>query len=124
MLLPLTLSNTHNECEPSTLVCIDNCDAIYNLPNVFTPDGSGVNDLYHPIYPYKFIDHIELRVFNRWGDLMFETTDPDINWDGFNIDNKKCNDGTYFYTVKVYEIKLSGLVLREWQGNITIINSH
>ena len=113
-----------NESEPSNIACIDNCEGYYELPNIFTPDGSGVNDLYHPLLPYKFVDSIDLKIFNRWGDLMFETTDPDINWDGFNIDNKKCNDGIYFYSVTVYEIKLSGLVPRSFQGNITIINSH
>ena len=112
-----------NESAPSNIVCIDNCEAYYELPNVFTPDGSGENDLYHPLLPYKFIDHIELKVFNRWGEMVYETSDPDIMWDGFNLDNKKCNDGTYFYKVIVYEIKLSGLEPREWQGNITIINS-
>ncbi|MEO9532432.1 MAG: gliding motility-associated C-terminal domain-containing protein [Crocinitomicaceae bacterium] len=113
-----------NESEPSNIACIDNCEGYYELPNIFTPDGSGVNDLYHPLLPYKFVDSIDLKIFNRWGDLMFETTDADINWDGFNIDNKKCNDGIYFYSVTVYEIKLSGLVPRSFQGNITIINSH
>lgn len=112
-----------NESEPSNMICIDNCDAVYNLPNVFTPDGSGLNDLYHPIYPYKFVDHIDLKVFNRWGELMFETQDPAINWDGINVNNKQCNDGVYFFTVVVYEIKLEGLVSREFQGTITIINS-
>jgi gliding motility-associated-like protein len=112
-----------NESAPSNIACIDNCDGLYNLPNVFTPDGSGQNDLYHPILPYKFVDHIELKVFNRWGELMFETMDEAIDWDGFNMNNKKCNDGTYFYAVVVYEIKLAGLITREFQGTITIINS-
>lgn len=113
-----------NESEPSNIACIDNCQAIYELPNVFTPDGSGQNDLYHPLLPYKFISHIELKVYNRWGDKVFDTMDPAINWDGFNLNGKKCVDGTYFYSVTVYEITLAGYVPRSWQGNITIINSH
>ncbi|MCB9224611.1 MAG: gliding motility-associated C-terminal domain-containing protein [Crocinitomicaceae bacterium] len=113
----------NNESEPSNIACIDNCDGYYELPNVFTPDGSGVNDLYHPLLPYKFVDHIDLRVFNRWGDLVYETTNPVINWDGKNLDGKTLNDGVYFYEVTVYEIKLSGLVPRSFQGNITIIHS-
>jgi gliding motility-associated-like protein len=113
-----------NESDPSNIACIDNCEGYYELPNIFTPDGSGVNDLYHPLLPYKFVESIDLKIFSRWGELMFETTDPVINWDGFNINNKKCNDGTYFYSVTIYEIKLSGLIPRSFQGNITIINSH
>lgn len=113
-----------NESVFSDSVCIDNCAGLYELPNIFTPDASGENDLYHPLLPYKFVDHIELKILNRWGDLIYETTDPAINWDGFNLDNKKCNDGVYFYTCVVYEIKLEGLIPRELRGNITIINSH
>jgi gliding motility-associated-like protein len=112
-----------NESEPSNIACIDNCDGYYELPNVFTPDASGVNDTYHPLLPFKFVDHIDLQVFNRWGDPVFSTDDPYINWDGSNLDGKVLNDGVYFYSVTVYEIKLSGLVPRSFQGNITIINS-
>jgi gliding motility-associated-like protein len=113
----------NNESEPSNIACIDNCEGYYALPNVFTPDATGVNDLYHPLLPYKFVDSIDLKVFNRWGDLVFETTDPDINWDGRNLDGKVLTDGVYFYEVTVYEIKLSGLIPRSFQGNITIVNS-
>ena len=113
----------NNESEPSNIACIDNCDGYYELPNVFTPDNSGANDIYHPLLPYKFVDHIDLKVYNRWGALVFKTTDPDINWDGRNLDGKVLNDGVYFYEVTVYEIKLAGLIPRSFQGNITIIDS-
>lgn len=113
----------NNESEPSNIACIDNCAGYYELPNVFTPDKSDKNDLFHPLLPYKFVDSIDLKIFNRWGVLMFETTDPDINWDGYNLENKQCNDGVYFYNVTVYEIKLAGLEPRSFQGIVTIINS-
>ncbi|MBI3136108.1 MAG: gliding motility-associated C-terminal domain-containing protein [Bacteroidetes bacterium] len=115
----------NNESVPSNKVCIDNCDGYYELPNVFTPDENSVNDIYHPLLPFKFVDSIDLKIFNRWGDLVFETTDPYINWDGTDRESgKKLNDGVYFYAVTVYEIKLEGLVPRSFQGNIQIINSH
>lgn len=114
-----------NESLPSATVCIDNCDGYYELPNIFTPDGDGINDLYHPILPIKFVDSVDFKVFNRWGELVFETTDPYLNWNGTDIvSGKKLNDGVYFYTVVVYEIKLEGLVPRSFQGSIQIINSH
>ena len=115
----------NNESEPSVLACIDNCDGYYELPNIFSPDGDSVNDLYHPLLPIKFVESIELKIFNRWGELVFETTDPYIYWDGTDIKSgKKLHDGVYFYSVIVNEIKLVGLVPRSFQGNIQIINSH
>lgn len=115
----------NNESEPSNLACIDNCDGYYELPNVFTPDNNNANDTYHPILPIKFVDSVDFKVYNRWGELVFETNDPLLNWDGTSIKtNKKCNDGVYFYVITIYEIKLEGLVPKSAHGNITIINSH
>lgn len=114
----------NNESLPSDSVCIDNCAGYYELPNVFTPNVDLINDLYHPLLPYKFVDSIDLKIFNRWGRLVFETTDPDILWDGTDMQTgNKLNDGVYFYTVVVYEIKLEGYIPRSFQGNIQILNA-
>ncbi len=114
-----------NESLPSNMVCIDNCDGYYELPNVFTPGGDGINDVYHPLLPYKFVEKIDLKVYNRWGNLVFETTDPQIDWKGTYLDtDEQLSDGVYFYVCTVYEIKLSGLKERTFQGNITIFNNN
>ena len=102
--------------------CIDNCE-YYRLPNVFTPNDDGTNDLFHP-YPYQFVDRIDMTITNRWGHEVFSTNDPDINWDG--TDQKtgsKLPDGVYFYRCTVYEYRLTGLEERELDGFITIITS-
>ncbi len=112
-----------NESEPSNLVCMDNCEGYYELPNVFTPSGDGINDLYHPILPYKFVESVDFVVYDRWGTVVFTTTNPDLNWDGTYLDTgKPLTDGVYFYVCTVNEIKLSGIISRSLQGNITIIN--
>ena len=102
--------------------CIDNCE-FYRLPNVFTPNADGKNDVYHP-YPYQFVDHIDMTITNRWGKEVFSTNDPDINWDG--TDQKtgaKLPDGVYFYRCTVYEYRLTGLEDRELEGFITIFSN-
>ncbi len=82
-----------------------------------------INDLYHPLLPFKFVESIELKITNRWGEIVFETTDPFIYWDGKDKDSGVlCADGVYFYSIVVNEIKLEGLVPRAFQGNIQIIN--
>jgi gliding motility-associated-like protein len=99
-----------NESLFSNIVCVDNCP-IYELPNAFTPNGDGQNDIYKP-WPYCFIERIEMKIFNRWGVLVFETQDPDINWDGTDLSGKALPDGSYFYTCEVYEQRVSGIVQR------------
>ena len=97
-----------NESRKSNIVCVDNCP-VYTLPNTFTPNGDGQNDLFIPNKSYRFIDHIDLKVYNRWGELVFTTTNPAIKWDGKNTDGKDLAVGTYFYTCIVYEIRVDGV---------------
>lgn len=115
----------NNESLPSDSVCIDNCNGYYELPNVFTPNGDLTNDLYHPLLPIKFVDSVDFKVYNRWGETVFETNDPMLNWNGTDQKSgKKLNDGVYFYTIVIYEIKLEGLIPRNQYGTVYIINSH
>ena len=113
----------NNESAPSNIVCIDNCDGFYELPNIFSPDKDNINDLFHPLLPFKFVESIDIKIQNRWGVTVFETTDPFIYWDGKDQESGElCTDGVYFYTIVVNEIKLEGLVPRSFQGNIQIIH--
>jgi gliding motility-associated-like protein len=95
----------------------------YRLPNVFTPGTDGKNDFFKP-FPYQFIESTHIEIFNRWGKLMFETTDPDILWDGVNSSNsKECNDGTYYYVCTINERCLEGVKPRVLKGFITLIRN-
>lgn len=96
-----------NESAFSNIVCVDNCP-FYNLPNAFTPNGDNSNEVFKP-YPYCFINSIDMKIFNRWGQLVFETSDPNINWDGTNLTGKALAEGTYFYTCQVFEQRVSGV---------------
>src|SRR5690606_18067691 len=75
-----------NTSLPGNIVCADNCPD-YRLPNTFTPNGDGDNDLFIP-YPYRFIESVDFKVFNRWGNLVFETDNPDLLWNGQSADGK------------------------------------
>lgn len=90
-----------NESAFSNKVCVENCP-LYILPNTFTPNNDGANDIFKPIKNY-FIVSVEMKIFNDWGNLVFETNDPSVNWTGENIPT-----GTYFYTCRVFRESLSG----------------
>jgi len=70
------------------------------VPNVFTPNGDGVNDefvlLGNPFQSFDF------RVYNRWGVLVHEQLagNGPVKWDGSNNDRRTCTDGTYYFVVK------------------------
>ncbi len=104
-----SIDSAGNESKPSNVVCMDNCP-VYVLPNAFTPNADGHNDVYHPFLPFRFIDHVDMKIFNRWGDKVFETTDPMINWDGKDGNShKELSTGTFYYVCYLYELRVSGV---------------
>lgn len=70
------------------------------IPNVFTPNGDKLNDVFRfdGLVNYCY-DSITVQVYNRWGQLMFETTDPYFSWDGKNKSGADVPDGAYFILV-------------------------
>jgi gliding motility-associated-like protein len=109
-----------NESVPSNVICTDNCPS-YWLPNIFTPNADGYNDLFVP-FPYNFVESVELKIFNRWGQLVFETTDPDIRWNGTNIKTgKPLSEGVYYYTCLVNTIRLIGIDPVELNGFVHLM---
>ncbi len=113
-----------NRSQMSNIVCVDisaGKECWYTLPNLFTPNGDDKNDYFTP-FPYTSVSKINMKIFDRWGKEVFETEDPDINWDGKDrTTNQLCSDGTYFYICDVYEITLTGTVQRNIHGSVTIL---
>ena len=80
----------------TVVVSIDNM--CFEIPNVFTPNGDGKNDLWNIAGIFEFPE-IVVKVFNRWGDLVFESdagyTDP---WDG-TYNGTDAPAATYYYVI-------------------------
>lgn len=112
--------STGNESSIVDKTCLDNCP-VYELPNVFTPNGDGLNDVYKAL-PYRYIQDVDFKVYDRWGVLVYETTNADIDWDGKSKSMKRmCADGTYFYVCVVNEIRLNGITPRVIKGFIQLL---
>lgn len=75
------------------------CDI--EMPNVFTPNGDIINGFFGPINadPSGFSSY-NMKLFNRWGNLMFETNDNTKGWDGKSNSGNVSEDGVYFYVVE------------------------
>jgi gliding motility-associated-like protein len=118
----VSVDSVGNKSELSISACAENCP-VYVLPNVFTPNGDGKNDLLIP-FPYRFIESVELTFFNRWGNKVFETTDKDVKWKGTKANGStSLSDGVYYYTGVVNEIFLDGIRPRKLHGNVQIIGN-
>lgn len=81
-------------------IIVDNARHPFMLPNAFTPDGDGLNDEFHPIIFLNSIniDNYCMMIFNKRGQLLFESSDIRKGWDG-NFNGQRSPIGTYLVKV-------------------------
>lgn len=84
-------------------IIFGNCKTQINVPNIFSPNGDGIND-------YFMVDAIGVSDFtliitNRWGNEIYYGQDK-ISWDGRSDNGRECNDGVYFYNCTYKNIQL------------------
>ncbi|MFT6323046.1 MAG: gliding motility-associated-like protein [Halieaceae bacterium] len=85
------------------------------IPNAFSPNGDGANDSY--LITGKVVEEIDLKIYNRWGELVFETTDPNKGWDG-TFNGKEVDPLVFVYNLSVTCIDRRAFIKK---GNITVI---
>jgi gliding motility-associated-like protein len=88
-------------CVDTTLrIVIVELPSKMEIPNVFTPNGDGTNDIFR--LRASNLKVVYIIIYDRWGNKVYETTSESGNfaWDGNNLQGKKCADGTYFYIIK------------------------
>ncbi len=85
---------TSNECVDSVSLKVDVAQAKIIIPNVFTPNGDGFNELFS-IKELEYYMSNELMVFNRYGKKVYSKNNYQGDWDGDNL-----KDGVYFYVLK------------------------
>lgn len=99
--LTLTLGSCTNQATKEVIV---SSPVIYDLPNIFTPNDDETNDVFK--INAENATGIDLVIVNRWGNVVFESTDPNFEWNG-QKDNSgpECTEGTYFYKFTITDIK-------------------
>jgi len=92
---------------------------IFYIPNAFTPDGDEKNNVFKPIitsgvdiFNYSFV------IFNRWGQIIWESFNTNVGWDG-TYNNIMCQDGVYTWKMRYKNPKNDEI--REFYGNFTLI---
>jgi len=88
-----------------------------DIPTGFTPNGDGINDIFGVLGNIDLINQLDLKVFNRWGQLVFESKNPSQGWDG-TYKNKPQEIGTYVYLANV--LYTDGTI-DDLKGNVTLI---
>lgn len=88
------------------------------VPNAFTPDANGVNEVFYPVM-YGFDKHdFQMEIYNRWGQLVFKTYNMDIGWDG-SYGGDVCQDGVYTWKISARVLKSSKTL--SFVGHVNIV---
>lgn len=81
------------------------------VPNVFTPDGDGWNDVFN--VRTSDVGNFNLEIYNRWGNIVFENSSPLISWDGNTASGAPASAGTYFYVISRAEMNSGNAIDNE-----------
>ena len=112
--------NGETDDVPVATITVSISNSFLEMPNAFSPNGDGVNDIYKAKANHKSIIEFHAYIFNRWGQKIFDWTDINSGWDG-TWNGKQVKDGTYFVLVKAkgadgrkYNIKKDVNILRKY----------
>jgi gliding motility-associated-like protein len=120
----LQISNSNGCTDTNSQIVKIEQDPIYYVPNAFTPNGSALNNVFLPIFsPSLALESYNLKIYNRWGEIIFESQDPLKGWDGTVYTTKGVSmspDGMYTYKLvfieegfeKVFEVVGSVVLVR------------
>ena len=89
-------------CSASDSILLKVCDALMLLPNAFTPNADGLNDVFRVVTSQEGIISFSMRIYNRWGEIVFESSDIHQGWNGM-VNGQYAPVGSYVWNI-VYQI--------------------
>jgi gliding motility-associated-like protein len=92
------------------------CASFLDVPSAFSPNNDNINDVLYAVG--KSIENLSFKIFNRWGQIVFQSNNLSNGWDG-KINGKDAEEGVYIYSIMASSLS-DGHVLSQ-TGNITII---
>ncbi|MCB0637136.1 MAG: gliding motility-associated C-terminal domain-containing protein, partial [Lewinella sp.] len=102
-------------CEEVAFISVDVIEPQYRIPNVFSPNNDGTNDEFG-LFAGGQVENFSLFVYNRWGQLIFESNDPQDRWDGTRNGENAPSD-VYLYRM---QFRIGGLDYEE-TGDLTLV---
>lgn len=94
-----TIAYTKDYWQDAQPITIQISESKLEMPNAFSPNGDGINDIYRAKNNYQSIVEFDAYIFNRWGQKIYEWHDPAGGWDG-KFNGKDVKQGVYFVLVK------------------------
>lgn len=106
--------NVCTEADASVTIEVEECEEDVHVPNAFTPNGDGQNDLFMPVFNHpERLESYSMQVYDRWGRLLFSTDNPQQGWDC-----SECPVGVYVWRM---EYKAAGEGSKLLTGSVTVV---
>ena len=114
-----------NQCATWTehfKLTLQQCGLEVFVPTAFSPNADGVNDVIRPFIKtdYVTLESYDFKIFNRWGNLVFTSTNPSESWDGY-LNSKLCESGMYVWTLKVQVVLNGKSKVEQLAGDVTMV---
>lgn len=111
----VTVTNSCGSAKDSLIVTQGFCDCPVFVPNSFTPDGDGINDTFLPQFDCP-VDLYTLRIYDRWGRVIWSTKDPGLPWDGADGIT-----GVFTWTLEIRTLTVQDNKTREYRGHVVLL---
>jgi gliding motility-associated-like protein len=101
-LITLISENVNGCIDTTSKVLVINDDLLWFIPNSFSPNGDGINDIWKPVGTTVDLTSYSCKIYDRWGRLVFQTSDIDQGWNGANMDSEFFSDtDIYTYVLEI-----------------------
>ena len=117
-MISVEVMDSNNCTKRSEFLPIDGCNTTFYIPNSFTPNGDGLNDVFS--VSGSRIVSVYLRIYNRWGQQVFESKEVDKGWDG-SLQGNKCPQDIYYYIVEYSGYLDNELFVKSEKGIIHLL---
>ena len=117
----LTVSTAFG-CSDSTSIAIGaQVGGLFYIPNAFTPDGDPFNPTFKPLFPVGFDPfNYNMLIYNRWGEVVFETNNLDVGWDGsYGLEGRDVQPGIYTYHIHIKMPDVDKIMV--FTGHVTLV---
>lgn len=115
----VSVFNTCFSAEDTIVVDFTDCSSCVHYPTAFSPDGNQQNDVFRPLITCPVTSYV-MRIFNRWGQLVFETSNANVGWNG-EYKNEAANVGVYVWYVEYTGLRYTTAFTQKLSGNVTLV---
>jgi gliding motility-associated-like protein len=96
-------------------------EGAFYIPNAFSPNGDGINDVFIPIGNHISGENYSMQIFDRWGNIIFSTTDPKQGWNGTINDGSSTMESVYVYKIRAFNA-ITNKRYNVNAGSVTIVH--